>query len=77
MAFFLGIDAGGSHCRSRLVDETGQMLGTGETGPANARIGMEQLQAALEDVTRQATEQAGPDEAATATIQAGFGITGI
>ncbi len=77
MKLFLGIDAGGSHCRSRLIDERGQILGTGETGPANARIGIEQLQAALEDVSRQATEQAGLDDAAIATIRAGFGIAGI
>lgn len=77
MALFLGIDAGGSHCRSRLVDESGRILGTGETGPANARIGMEQLRAALEEVARQAIESAGLDDAAVATIHAGFGIAGI
>lgn len=37
MAYFLGIDAGGSHCRSRLADERGIILGTGESGPAKDR----------------------------------------
>jgi glucosamine kinase len=77
MALFLGLDAGGSHCRSRLIDERGRVLGTGETGPANARIGMEQLHAALNEAVRQATDKAGLDDAAISTIHAGFGIAGI
>ena len=77
MALYLGIDAGGSHCRSRLIDDRGRVLGTGETGPANARIGIDQLYEALGDVARQATDQAGVDDEARATIRAGFGIAGI
>lgn len=77
MKIFLGIDAGGSHCRSRLIDDSGRILGTGETGPANARIGMAPLHAALDDVARQATSAAGLDDEAIGTIHAGFGIAGI
>lgn len=78
MTLFLGIDAGGSHCRSRLVDESGRVLGTGERlGAANARIGIERLHAALDDVSRQATDAAGLDETAISTVRAGFGIAGI
>ena len=46
-SYFLGIDAGGSHCCARLTDATGKVLGTGETGPANARIGIEKLRTVL------------------------------
>ncbi|WP_448664750.1 BadF/BadG/BcrA/BcrD ATPase family protein [Sphingomonas sp. CJ20] len=77
MAYFLGIDAGGSHCRSRLVDSAGTIIGTGETGPANARIGLDLLHATLTDVAGQAIAQAGLDAAAVATIRAGMGIAGI
>lgn len=78
MTLFLGIDAGGSHCRSRIIDQRGRILGTGEkTGTANARIGIEQLHAALNDVARQATDRAGLDDTAISTIKAGFGIAGI
>ena len=54
MVYFLGIDAGGSHCRSRLTDERGTILGTGESGPANTRIGIERLHVVLNDVAGQA-----------------------
>jgi glucosamine kinase len=77
MAYFLGIDAGGSHCRSRLVDERGTILGTGEAGPANTRIGIERLHAVLSDVVRQAISAAGLDAAQAATIRAGMGVAGI
>jgi len=77
MAYFLGIDAGGSHCRSRLVDANGVILGTGESGPANTRIGIEKLHAVLREVSAQAVGAAGLDEARVATIRAGMGIAGI
>ncbi|NIJ63607.1 glucosamine kinase [Sphingomonas leidyi] len=77
MAYFLGIDAGGSHCRSRLTDERGTILGTGESGPANTRIGIERLHAVLRDVAGQAVSAAGLDDAEVATIRAGMGIAGI
>jgi len=77
MAYFLGIDAGGSHCRSRLVDANGVILGMGESGPANTRIGIEKLHAVLREVSAQAIGAAGLDEAQVATIRAGMGIAGI
>lgn len=36
---FLGIDAGGTHCRARLVDGDGKILGNGQSGPANLTLG--------------------------------------
>ncbi|MDQ0250156.1 glucosamine kinase [Sphingomonas kyeonggiensis] len=77
MAYFLGIDAGGSHCRSRLTDADGAILGIGESGPANTRIGIEKLHLVLRDVAGQAIGAAGLDEAQVATIRAGMGIAGI
>ncbi|MFS2109920.1 BadF/BadG/BcrA/BcrD ATPase family protein [Sphingomonas sp. Sphisp140] len=77
MAYFLGIDAGGSHCRSRLTDADGRVLGIGESGPANTRIGIEKLHLVLRDVAGQAIGAAGLDEAQVATIRAGMGIAGI
>ncbi|MBQ1497325.1 MAG: ATPase [Sphingomonas sp.] len=77
MAYFLGIDAGGSHCRSRLTDERGTILGTGESGPANTRIGIERLHAVLRDVAGQAIAAAGLGEDEVSTIRAGMGIAGI
>ena len=74
-SYFLGIDAGGSHCRARLTDAAGNVLGTGDTGPANARIGIEKLRAALMEACDAALTQAGIK--ADAGISAGFGIAGI
>jgi glucosamine kinase len=77
MALYLGIDAGGSHCRSRLADEAGRVLGTGETGPANARMGIDALYAALAETAEQAIRAAGLRAEQVATIHAGMGIAGI
>ncbi|RYY43692.1 MAG: ATPase [Sphingomonadales bacterium] len=77
MTYFLGIDAGGSHCRSRLADDTGHILGEAEGGPANTRVGIEMLHATLDEVAHAAIAAAGLDTAAVATIRAGMGIAGI
>lgn len=75
MAFFIGVDAGGSHCRARLIDASGRVIGTGEAGPANARIGLEALRAILLDVTGQAIRGAGLPSGEG--VRAGFGVAGI
>jgi glucosamine kinase len=77
MAYFLGIDAGGSHCRSRITDAHGTILGAGQSGTANTRIGIERLHAVLADVAAQAIAAAELDETAVASIHAGMGIAGI
>lgn len=74
---YLGIDAGGTHCRSRLVDGTGAILGTGIAGPANAGIGMEALRETLLDVCRQAVAEAGLSDDRAATVRLGVGLAGI
>lgn len=77
MIYFLGIDAGGSHCRARLVDAAGRVIGTGQTGPANARIGIDLLYAALREACDLAIADAGLDGAQVSAIRAGMGIAGI
>jgi glucosamine kinase len=77
MAYFLGIDAGGSKTRCRLTDEAGVVLGKGEGGPANTRVGMDSLHETLLGVVAQATDEAGLVAAQIATIKACAGIAGI
>lgn len=77
MALYLGIDAGGSHTRARLTDEAGSILGTGEAGPANARIAIDVLHRTLLDACQQAVSAAGLSDSDAATIKAGMGIAGI
>lgn len=77
MSFFLGIDAGGSNCRARLIDADGTVIGTGSGGTANARIGLAALHDTLRAVTQDAVAQAGLNPDQVATIRAGMGIAGI
>jgi glucosamine kinase len=77
MTFYLGVDAGGTACKSRLVNKDGIVLGTGTAGPANTRIGISALHVQLLDVCRQATAAAGLSEADERQIKCGMGIAGI
>lgn len=77
MTHYLGIDAGGSHTRARLVTADGQVIGTGEAGPANTRIGLANAIESIEQASSQAIAAAGlgPDD--IAQIRAGLGIAGL
>lgn len=75
--FFLGVDAGGSNCRCRLVDATGRVLATAQAGPSNAGLGLTALYAVLRDVTEQAVDTAGLNAAQVSGIRAAMGIAGI
>lgn len=77
MIYFLGVDAGGSHCRSRLTDQYGHVLGSATIGAANARIGIANLWPVLMTVTELACQQAGLDKNDWSSIKAAFGIAGL
>jgi glucosamine kinase len=47
MEYYLGIDAGGSHTRARLVTAEGQVVGTREAGPANPPIRLDEARKPL------------------------------
>jgi glucosamine kinase len=74
---FLGIDAGGTRCRARLISSTGEVIGQGEAGPANTGIGIDQLHRTLLDVSDQAAQAAGLKIADLRRVAAGLGIAGI
>lgn len=77
MDYYLGIDAGGTHTRARLVSADGVVLGTGEGGPANTRIGLPEALDAVADAYMQALREAGLDESDFPAIRAGLGIAGL
>ncbi|HUD95878.1 BadF/BadG/BcrA/BcrD ATPase family protein [Sphingobium sp.] len=77
MSYFMGIDAGGSNCRARLIAADGRVIGMGQGGTANARIGLEALYAELHAVSEQAILEAGLSQVQVAAIRAGMGIAGI
>jgi glucosamine kinase len=77
MDLYLGIDAGGTHTRARLATADGMVIGTGEAGAANARVGLPQALDEVAEAWRQALAEAGLDEACLPEIRAGLGIAGL
>jgi glucosamine kinase len=77
MELYLGIDAGGTHTRARLEDGARQVLGMGEAGPANTRLGLDNAFTQIDAAWRSAAQSAGLDDARVAAIQAGLGIAGL
>jgi glucosamine kinase len=77
MKGYIGIDAGGTHCRAKLVSDTGEVLGIGESGPGSTRIGIDRLHKNLSEASEQAVHAAGlkPDD--LGQFAAGMGIAGI
>ena len=72
---FIGVDGGGSHCRARLRDADGRLLGEGSAGPGNARLGDAAFAEVLK-ACRLAVAAAGLGEADMQRIHAGFGLAG-
>ncbi|MCZ0960404.1 BadF/BadG/BcrA/BcrD ATPase family protein [Paracoccus benzoatiresistens] len=61
MAFFLGIDGGGTGCRAALADADGRIIGQGQGGPANINTDVEGAAANILAATAQALEGTGAD----------------
>lgn len=74
---FMGVDAGGSHCRARLVDSEGKVLSEAQGGPATTRMGLEPLYRQLITVTGDALAQAGITSNEQGRVAVGMGIAGI
>ncbi|HEX2216786.1 MAG TPA: BadF/BadG/BcrA/BcrD ATPase family protein [Xanthobacteraceae bacterium] len=76
-SLFIGVDGGGTGCRARVEDAQGRVLGTGISGPAAVRLGIERSLAALEAACRAALDDAGLPQEALREIDAGVGLAGI
>jgi len=77
LRYFLGIDAGGSHCRARLTGRGGAVLGEAKAGTANTRIGLENLHKVLLSVANDTLAAAGLGQDDMPSVVAGMGIAGI
>lgn len=77
MNLYIGIDAGGTHTRARLVSGDGRILGIGEGAAANTPQGLPQAFRAIEETCADARKQAGLTDADSARIHAGLGIAGL
>lgn len=77
MTYYLGIDAGGTRTSARLVSLDGELLGVGEAGPANTRIGLENALGEVELAASRAVGAAGLRDEDVPSIRAGLGIAGL
>lgn len=68
MAYFLGIDGGGTGCRAVLADAGGRILGTARAGPANIVTDPEGARNAIVSVAREACAAAGVVPEATTAV---------
>ncbi|WP_017932097.1 BadF/BadG/BcrA/BcrD ATPase family protein [Robiginitomaculum antarcticum] len=75
--YYLGIDAGGTKTRARLINESGEIIGEGLSGPGNARLGVPLVFASISAAYTQAIKAAGLSTKDIASIRAGFGVAGI
>lgn len=74
---YLGIDGGGSHCRTMLQHADGRLLGEGRGGPANPVYGVEQTIQSILTATDEALLQAGLTPADKAQLVVGAGLAGL
>ncbi len=73
-ALYLGVDGGGSGCRARLEDATGQALGAGLSGPATTRLGIEAAMASVNVACQAALAEAG---VGAENVHVAIGIAGL
>jgi len=76
MRYFLGADLGGTKTHTLVIDETGTVLGFGESGPGNHEVvGFDGMFAAMQTSMEQALNAAGLTKADIAG--AGYGVAGF
>ncbi|MGH8429599.1 MAG: BadF/BadG/BcrA/BcrD ATPase family protein, partial [Solimonas sp.] len=76
-AYFLGIDAGGTHCRARLVDADGRVLGLGHAGPANLTVGLARAHESIMEASMSAFMAAKLEPSTIRRTHAGMGVAGL
>jgi glucosamine kinase len=74
---FIGVDGGGTGCRARIEDAEGCLLGTGISGPAALRIGIDCALAEVNKACCAAIEEAGLDSNALSSVHAAVGLSGV
>jgi glucosamine kinase len=73
---FIGIDGGGTHCRARIRDGAGRLLGEGVGGPSNLRLGAAVAMASIVDAAKAAAAAGGLKESDLARASVGLGMAG-
>lgn len=73
---FFGFDGGGTHCRARLCNADGELLGEGIGGPANVRLDPALVRQSILDAAESARQQAGLDSTIWQRTHTGLGLAG-
>ena len=73
---FIGIDGGGTHCRARIRDGAGRLLGEGTGGPSNLRLGAAVAMASIVAAAEAAAEAGGLPQEALSNASVGLGMAG-
>ena len=76
-SLFVGVDGGGTGCRTRIEDAEGRVLGTGIAGPAALRIGVSRALAEVEKACCAALNEAGLEADALNSLHAAVGLAGV
>jgi len=73
----VGIDGGGTKCRARITDMEGTVLGEGQGGPANTRLGLDVAFGSIVAAVDIALASAGLDLERKRDVHAGLGLAGL
>jgi len=74
--YYLGVDAGGTSCRARLVDKNGTILGAGKSGPATIARGADFAARSIKACIKEAIAAAGLTMADLADTSLAVGAAG-
>jgi glucosamine kinase len=74
--FFIGIDGGATSCRARIRDMDGNLLGEGESGPANIHSNFRLATQSIRLACQAAVRCAGLDQQTLQHSHAGLGLAG-
>lgn len=74
---YAGVDGGGTHCRVRLRDAAGQLMGEAEGGPANIRLGLNLVWGNILGALDKALAEARRPSISWDEISIGLGLAGI
>ena len=74
---FLGIDGGGSKCKTIVMNKDNEILGTGISGPGNPLHGFEQAVNSIVESAKLALKDAGLNHIELSELNAGVGLAGV
>ncbi|MGF1681162.1 BadF/BadG/BcrA/BcrD ATPase family protein [Photobacterium minamisatsumaniensis] len=76
IAYFVGIDGGGTSCRARITDINGTLLGEAKTGSANILLGADVAMRSIQGAIATAAEIAGLNEQHYTQMAVGLALAG-